>query len=110
MAWANGTTFGSHTIGGVAPVADDDWRLSGQERYLSRRVLSWRFWWSDRPDWDHDHCAFCWAKFGRAELESDVLQQGFVTSDDSYHWICSACFDDFEARFGWTVDPAFMRL
>jgi hypothetical protein len=30
-----------------------------------------------------------------------------VTADDSYHWVCRVCFDDFRERFGWIVvgDP-----
>lgn len=30
--------------------------------------LKWRAWMQLRVDWDHDHCEFCGAKFGPAEL------------------------------------------
>ena len=40
-----------------------DWRLRGQERYLTGREFVWREYTAPRPDWDHDHCEFCWAKF-----------------------------------------------
>jgi hypothetical protein len=45
-------------------VEPDDWRLQGQERYLADRELEWSQWTAKREEWDHDHCEFCWAKFG----------------------------------------------
>ena len=83
--------------------ADDDWRLQGQERYLAGRELQRRRWTTDGDDWDHDHCEFCWTKFGPEGAEFTELTEGFVTTDDQYHWICPTCFDDFSARFAWTV-------
>jgi hypothetical protein len=79
-----------------------DWRLQGQERYLSGIELMWRAYRqkSDNPDWDHDHCAFCWAKFMVDEPEA--LHAGYCTLDE-YHWICKACFEDFRGRFGWKL-------
>jgi hypothetical protein len=32
----------------------------------------------------------------------EVLHFGYAT-EDSYHWICEACFNDFKERFGWTL-------
>ncbi len=43
---------------------DEDGRLTGQEKYLRGVTLTWRSWSTDRPDWDHDHCEFCWVHFG----------------------------------------------
>ena len=80
-----------------------DWRLQGQDAYLADRVLTLRIWQSDREGWDHDHCSFCWAKFGTADLEDVDHTEGYVTSDGS-HWVCRPCFDDFRDRFGWTVE------
>lgn len=54
--------------------------------------------------WDHDHCAFCWAKFMPADAGSDdpkTLTSGYVTEGDD--WICDGCFADFRDEFGWTV-------
>ncbi len=84
---------------------DPDWRLQGQERYLSGVDLTWRRYRQSprNPDWDHDHCAFCWATF-TVEDRPDVLHEGYCTVDE-YHWICAACFDDFRERFGWRVIP-----
>jgi hypothetical protein len=84
-------------------VADDDWRLQGQQRYLTNRTLRWATWWEYRPGWDHDHCEFCWAKFGLIDEDGFDHVDGYVTDDDDYHWICPACFADFRERFGWTV-------
>ena len=53
------------------------------------------------PTWDHDHCAFCWAKF-MVEDYPDVLHQGYATADD-HQWICERCFEDFKDSFQWTL-------
>ncbi|HVT89361.1 MAG TPA: hypothetical protein VHD56_10950 [Tepidisphaeraceae bacterium] len=79
-------------------VTDDDWRLQGQERYLSNATLFWRSWHQSRPNWDHDYCSFCWAKFMDRQDVSDVLREGYTT-DDEYHWVCADCAHDFAPRF-----------
>lgn len=84
---------------------DKDWRLTGQESYLSGRRLLWRKWWSYTEAWDHDHCAFCWAEFASDVSEHTPYDAGWVTADDDYTWICPVCFEDFKDRFGWTVEP-----
>jgi hypothetical protein len=80
-----------------------DWRLQGQERYLSGAKLAYRRYrrYPKNPDWDHDHCEFCWAKF-MLEERPDVFQEGYCTLDE-YRWICSKCFTDFRERFHWEV-------
>jgi len=81
---------------------NDDWRLQGQERYLSRATLFWRAWHQSRPNWDHDHCAFCRAKFlGRGDVP-DVLREGYTTEDE-YHWVCGDCARDFAPGFKFTL-------
>ncbi|MGA2035170.1 MAG: hypothetical protein ABSG68_23230 [Thermoguttaceae bacterium] len=85
-------------------MADEpDWRLSNQENYLKGVTLVHRRYrrYPLDPTWDHDHCAFCWAKF-MVEDHADVLHHGYATSDD-YHWVCDKCFDDFKDLFGWSV-------
>lgn len=82
----------------------DDWRITTQETYLSGRTLRWSRWTAYKPGWDHDHCEFCWAKFA-AEVDDDVeYDTGWMTADDTYHWVCPRCFEDFRERFGWTVE------
>ena len=79
-----------------------DWRLFGQEKYLKGVTLVHRRYrqYAPNPNWDHDHCSFCWASFDAEDPES--LPQGYATEDD-YHWICEKCFEDFKDLFGWEV-------
>ena len=86
--------------------ADDlDWRLyQGQETYLTGITLHWSRWTQTRPHWDHDHCAFCWAKFMDADWPG-ILREGYTDALD-YHWICASCFSDFRDRFRWNLDEA----
>ena len=96
----------------------DDWRLTGQQRYLHGAALARRRYRARSATWDHDHCAFCWAKFvdpgvsqphGRlAEEQPDVVTQGYATTAEhpqgaDYHWVCERCFDDFADLFEWRV-------
>lgn len=78
-----------------------DWRLQGQERFLQGAVLERLNYSPSRPDWDHDHCAFCGAKFAAAAIPG-ALADGFTTPNRA-HWICATCFDDFRERFGWSL-------
>jgi hypothetical protein len=80
---------------------ETDWRLRGQERFLKGALLHRARYVRPRPDWDHDHCAFCWAKFMEEDLPG-VLHCGYTTEDE-YYWICEQCFNDFKALFQWTV-------
>ena len=77
----------------------DDWRLNGQERYLTGRTLCFRKWKAPSPQRDHDHCEFCWDKFSEYD---GSLHEGYTT-EDNYHWICPACFEDFKEHFQWAV-------
>jgi len=87
-------------------VADDDWRLQGQENYLQGAVLVRRPYrqYAKSATWDHDHCEFCWATFS-LHVQPDHLQEGYATEDD-YHWVCEICFRDFAERFQWSVRKA----
>lgn len=81
--------------------APDDWRRQAQDEYLMGvrlRLMKWRM---SRPGWDHDHCAFCFAKLSN---HAGDLPKGYTT-DDEYHWICPKCFEDFREEFRWTVEP-----
>lgn len=84
---------------------DSDWRLMGQEDWLASRELRWADWWSDRPNWDHDHCAFCSAELAAVKTEHVDYTAGYVTADDHYTWVCPPCYADFRERFHWTVVP-----
>ena len=80
----------------------EDWRLTNQQDYLSGVTLHWREYRARRPDWDHSHCEFCWAKFAERALATDVLHAGYTT-DDEYRWICEKCFADFRDQFEWRL-------
>lgn len=80
----------------------DDWRVSGQEKYLLGAVLTRQKYHAPRIGWDHDHCDFCWSKFSESTAE-DTLQEGYTTSDKS-HWICPQCFSDFRDSFEFRLD------
>ena len=81
--------------------SEADWRLFGQERYLTGVTLVHRQWRQSRPDWDHDHCEFCGEKFGGEHL-GDVLREAW-TAPDEYRWICDGCFNDFKDQFQWRL-------
>ena len=81
--------------------SDQDWRLTGQDKYLTGVTLIRRQWREPRPGWDHDHCEFCLEKFGDERL-GDVLREGWTTPDE-YRWICDECFSDFKDQFKWRV-------
>jgi len=85
----------------MAPSMSEDWRLQEQERYLTGATLTRREWQQSRAEWDHDHCEFCWAKFGGSQIPN-ALRQGWTTSD-GYLWICDQCFADFRERFNWQI-------
>lgn len=81
---------------------DDDWRLTGQERYLRSARLEHRRFSSEESGKDHAHCEFCWAKFGRGAAGEETLDMGYGTPDGA-HWICPRCFEDFRDRFDWVL-------
>ena len=84
-------------------IEENDWRLQGQERYLKRATLTFRKYRrnSNDPDWDHDHCEFCWAKF-MVDQPPPIADEGYCTLHE-YRWICSQCFADFQEAFEWEV-------
>ncbi len=87
----------------------NDARLTDQMTYLYGKTLVYRPWTSADPDWDHDHCAFCWEKFSAGP---DMLHEGYVTDDPSprnQHWVCPDCFRDFREMFHWQVKNAEER-
>lgn len=82
-----------------------DWRLENVDRLKGLALRRQKYTrWSD--DWDHDHCAGCWAKF----MESggpDTLQEGYATCEDyrfgaRYEWICPKCFSDLKTEMEWS--------
>jgi hypothetical protein len=76
---------------------------------LAGATLVWKRYRAPSPEWDHEHCEFCWAKFAEAEIGDDLLQGGYgarATSPeghDDYYWICDQCADDLCGRFNWII-------
>ena len=81
-------------------VEANDWRLRNQQKYLQGATLLHRPFESYDAR-DHEHCAFCWAKFMVGDYP-DVLHSGYCTPD-LYHWVCDQCFHDFAEMFDWKV-------
>jgi len=85
---------------------DDDWRVHNA-RHLAGQTLHLRPYKRWSANWDHDHCAACFAKF--AEFNGpDIQRVGFATGDGykkgaGYEWVCQACFSDLKDRLGWTA-------
>jgi hypothetical protein len=51
------------------------------------------------PNWDHEHCEFCFEKFSESSAD---LQEGYA-SEDNYRWVCEACFRDFRDEMDWKI-------
>ncbi len=79
---------------------EKDWRNNGQDRYLNKAVLYRRKYKAPSKSWQHDHCAFCWARFS-VDFPGD-LHEGYATGDN-YWWICDECYADLKDIFKWTV-------
>ena len=77
----------------------EDWRLTNQLDYLFREKLI-RKNFLDFPEKEHEHCSFCWGKFGDDE---NMYKFGYCTKD-AYHWICDKCFEDFKDMFEWSIE------
>jgi len=80
-------------------IENNDWRLTGQEGYLKDKQLIFLQYQPWSKEWDHDHCEFCYGKFG---LSPDDLHEGYSTTD-KYWWICSDCYNDFKEMFNWSI-------
>ena len=79
-----------------------DWCIDNA-KWTRGAVVRFQKYTSPKPDWDHDHCEGCWAKF----MESDspeALTEGYVTKDN--RWICAECFRELHEEMGWTLPNA----
>ncbi|GAB2023325.1 hypothetical protein RyT2_24010 [Pseudolactococcus yaeyamensis] len=73
----------------------NDWRFTDQDLYLLDIDLYHRaFKIANR---DHDHCQFCWKKFG---FTAGDLLYGYCDKS-KYYWICEECYSDFYPIFKW---------
>ena len=74
-----------------------DWRYTGQDKYLDNVALKYKHFYTAIRE--HDHCEFCFAKFSDNQ---DDLHDGYCTLD-GYHWICDNCYNDFKKIFNWKI-------
>ncbi len=81
-------------------VQKDDWRLGmGTEERLQGETFYRIPFVKLRPEWDHEHCEFCWAKI--SEYEGD-LHEAYCTQRENgrgARWVCPECYRDFKDMF-----------
>jgi len=87
-------------------VSADDWRLLNAKR-LRGQKFRWKRYTKPSPDWDHDHCSGCWAKFGEIE-GPEILHEGYGVTEGyekgaDYEWVCQSCFDALKDQLHWSV-------
>lgn len=100
---------------------ENDWRLNGQEKFLRGAELSWKRYHARDDTWEHEHCAFCRAKFmdpdfskahrRQVDEHRDALTQGYATTAKHQRgvdgpWVCEQYFEDFADLFAWRVVQA----
>jgi hypothetical protein len=106
----------------LVPVAEDDWRRMGQERFLTDLKFAWKRYQAFSGNWEHEHCEFCSKKFLDA-LYADWMRVALADKPDEYaaagytnrrhgdipagrFWICKECFSDFLPEYRWAVEEA----
>ena len=82
---------------------DKQWRIDKGE-FLKGATLQRRRWKAPSAEWDHDHCACCWAKF--AEFDAPDIQHEGYTTADSCHWVCEECVTGLKDEMGWHLAPS----
>jgi hypothetical protein len=91
----------------------------GQESYLRGAALTWKNYRALSPEWEHEHCEFCFHKFldpHYSPLHAQALSQepenhssaGYTNVEApevpaGKWWICETCFEHFRDEFGWSV-------
>ena len=100
---------------GMSPAPDFSGQFDQEKVFPPGTTLELRPYRTPRPEWDHDHCIFCWAKLidpslsdaSRRMVESDsaILTAGYTSGPDGGEWVCPRCFDEFSERFEWRSKP-----
>lgn len=82
---------------------EEDWRIEAGGDEVRGRAFAFRSYTPPRPDWDHDHCELCGAKFMQGGAHGS-LAEGFATPCDgspgSFSWACESCWNDLNATLG----------
>jgi hypothetical protein len=80
-----------------------DWRLQGQEKYLKGKTLKKKIYTKPSPDWDHEHCEFCWQKIAEEKANiKDSIHEAYC-DESAGKWVCPVCFEDFKNSFNWEL-------
>jgi hypothetical protein len=87
-----------------------DWRFDQIPQSMKGLTLWKSKYTQPSANWDHDHCAACWAKFMERDWP-EVLHEGYTTGPDfekgaRYEWVCEQCFNDLKTEMGWSVGEA----
>lgn len=78
----------------------DDWRLMGQEGYLTGKHLQHRRFSRKLCYEDYDQCDFCWSCFDK---DDSVPARAYFVPEERL-WICEDCFGFFQKHFQWDVE------
>ncbi len=68
-----------------------------RDLWFAGRVLYLRRWEDSFAQHAFGHCAYCQGSFSTTDGN---LHEGY-TSEDSFHWVCPACFAKHRSRLGW---------
>ena len=87
----------------------DEWRAEILETlpYLRGQSFIRKPYKAYRADWEHDHCAVCFAKLmEEGEGVEDTLHEGYATTSDyqkgeDFEWVCAECFAASREVMGW---------
>jgi hypothetical protein len=83
---------------------DDAWIIA-REKLIRSKNLHWSRYTQPSPDWDHDHCEFCFRRFAEPSAGyNDSVETGYTTPD-RFNWICRGCVEKYKDRFNWVVEP-----
>jgi hypothetical protein len=98
----------------MTAAAPDDWRITNQEKHLRGAVLTFRRYRQPRPDWDHEHCAFCFAKFMESAPPGDLRLPLAFRVGQRASMICGNVDIDgdgaLDVLIGTAGPPGFARL
>jgi hypothetical protein len=80
----------------------DEW-LANAVANLRSKNFRWSRYTQPSPEWDHDHCEFCFQRFAEPRANyNDSVEFGFTTPD-RFNWVCRECVDKYKDQFGWII-------
>jgi hypothetical protein len=87
-------------------ISENDWRFLNAE-FLRGQKFRFKLYVPPRPEWDHDHCVGCWAKF-MEKAGREIEQSGYAVTAEcekgqDYYWICASCFVALKDQLEWAV-------